>query len=513
MPFLNHVSPTLVRGVASLVFAVVIVSCGGGAEPAGQGIFVDVVPSQVDVAPNGTVSFAAAVTGTVDTSVTWSVAETGGGMVDATGVYTAPATTGQYHVRAASRANSAVVGEATVTVTQAPALSVSVNPSSTMVVVNGSATFSATVYNAADPSVTWSLQETSGCGSITQGGVFTAPAAPATCHVVAASVEDPSKRGIATVAIAAAGGGSGVLRTQGRYLLDTCGNQLVIRGVEGSVGEGMQVGGTFAGYIDQIAATGANAVRLLPDQAPGQSTARASVIEGMIARAAGHGMVVYLSVYDNRYNDFVPWDVIQAFWSRQDIKDVVNRYRKWMILDGVQEIDAGDCVAWRDEAIRRLTWLRGQGYDLPTTVISAFRGRRLDCAVQEGAAVVAADPLHQVIIGVQMYWGTDWWIETQGTVVQGIETAAQQSFPIQAGFDYVSDGGGTYVDYAGGMTAAEANGIGWLWWDYYNPFYLQQSLSLDGYSGPGHLQTPFGEEVVRTHPASIRNSSRKACGL
>jgi hypothetical protein len=380
-----------------------------------------------------------------------------------------------------------------------------------MVAVGGTQAFTATVYGTSNTAVTWSLQEAASCGTISAAGVFSAPAAAATCHVVARPVADPTKSAVATITVAALSG-AGRLRTEGRFLLDTCGNRLVVRGIEGSIGAGMEVHGTFSGYIDELAATGANAVRLLPDQAPGQPTASATVIEGMVARAVSHGMVVYLSVYDNRYNDFVPFDVIQAFWARPDIKSLVNRYRKWMIVDGVQEIDAADCVGWRNEAVSRLTWLRGQGYDLPTTAISAQRGRKLNCAVQEGAAVVAADPLHQVIIGVQMYWGTPFWIEDQGTVAQGIATIAQQSFPIQAGFDYVSDGGGTYVDYQGGMTAAETYSVGWLWWDYYNPFYLQQSLSTDGLSAPGHV-SPFGEVVLRSHPASIAKTSHKACGL
>ncbi|MFO0583623.1 MAG: SGNH/GDSL hydrolase family protein [Anaeromyxobacter sp.] len=50
------------------------------------------------------------------TAVTWSVAEAGGGSVSATGLYSAPAAEGLYHVRATSVADAAVRGEAAVTV-------------------------------------------------------------------------------------------------------------------------------------------------------------------------------------------------------------------------------------------------------------------------------------------------------------------------------------------------------------------------------------------------------------
>ncbi len=63
--------------------------------------------STADVAPTNSVTLAAAVTGTIDTGVDWSVQEgAAGGSVNAAGVYTAPATVGTYTVRAVSRGDS-----------------------------------------------------------------------------------------------------------------------------------------------------------------------------------------------------------------------------------------------------------------------------------------------------------------------------------------------------------------------------------------------------------------------
>ncbi|BDG04623.1 right-handed parallel beta-helix repeat-containing protein [Anaeromyxobacter oryzae] len=54
--------------------------------------------------------------------------------------------------------------------------------------------------------VVWSIQEASGCGSITSAGVYTAPTAPATsaCHIVARVANDTTASSVATVTIAAA---------------------------------------------------------------------------------------------------------------------------------------------------------------------------------------------------------------------------------------------------------------------------------------------------------------------
>jgi hypothetical protein len=78
---------------------------------------VVVLPSSVNIsiAVSTTQQFTATVRATSSTNVTWSVLEgAAGGTIDATGLYTAPATTGTYHVVAASVADPTQTGRATV---------------------------------------------------------------------------------------------------------------------------------------------------------------------------------------------------------------------------------------------------------------------------------------------------------------------------------------------------------------------------------------------------------------
>jgi chemotaxis response regulator CheB len=70
-----------------------------------------------------------------------------------------------------------------------------------MILVNHSQTFTASVLNASNPGVTWSVREGSNGGSVTSGGVYTAPSAAGTYHVVATSQQDTSKTATATVTV------------------------------------------------------------------------------------------------------------------------------------------------------------------------------------------------------------------------------------------------------------------------------------------------------------------------
>jgi len=79
----------------------------------------------------------------------------------------------------------------------APAISVSITPTSATLAPGASEQFEATVLNAGDTTVTWRAQN----GSISAGGLYTAPTTVGSDQVAAVSNEDPSKNAVASVTI------------------------------------------------------------------------------------------------------------------------------------------------------------------------------------------------------------------------------------------------------------------------------------------------------------------------
>jgi len=81
-------------------------------------VSVSVSPMSDTLGPNGPRTFVATVSGTVvNTNVTWSIVEgTAGGSITNSGMYTAPTTTGTFHVVATDVADPSAGAEATVTV-------------------------------------------------------------------------------------------------------------------------------------------------------------------------------------------------------------------------------------------------------------------------------------------------------------------------------------------------------------------------------------------------------------
>jgi hypothetical protein len=105
----------LMAGLTSMAMA-----CGSPSSQqngsSGQGISVSIEPTGVTLQPAATAGFASQVSGAASTAVDWSVQEVGGGSVNASGVYTAPATTGTFHVVVSSRVDPTRQATATITV-------------------------------------------------------------------------------------------------------------------------------------------------------------------------------------------------------------------------------------------------------------------------------------------------------------------------------------------------------------------------------------------------------------
>ena len=85
-----------------------------------------------------------------------------------------------------------------------PDVRVTVSPSTATVVAGATQTFTASVVGAPDAGVTWSVQEGDAGGQVSADGVYVAPDAPGTYHVVATSRADPTQGAVATVSVAPA---------------------------------------------------------------------------------------------------------------------------------------------------------------------------------------------------------------------------------------------------------------------------------------------------------------------
>ena len=193
--------------------ALVFTACGGGGggtSPPPVAVTVSPLTSTIKIVQ--TQQFIATVSGSSNTSVTWSVAGVGCsgascGSVDGTGLYTAPAVVPSpptVSVTATSQADTSKSASATVTLDSDVA--VAVWPPTARVTINNTRQFLRTLTGNVNDAVTWSVSGAgcsgASCGSVNNNGLYTAPGVvpnPVMVTIRANSVVDPGKSATATI--------------------------------------------------------------------------------------------------------------------------------------------------------------------------------------------------------------------------------------------------------------------------------------------------------------------------
>ena len=136
--------------------------------------------------------------------LTWTSSQPATAAVDANGVVT-----------------GALSGNATITVLDTESnksaqvvvtvlIVVTVQPATPTVTIGDTLPLTANVVGSTNTAVTWSVQEANG-GTITSGGVYSAPNQPGTFHITATSVADTSRKSTITVTVQA-GSASGTIQ-------------------------------------------------------------------------------------------------------------------------------------------------------------------------------------------------------------------------------------------------------------------------------------------------------------
>lgn len=288
------------------------------------------------------------------------------------------------------------------------------------------------------------------------------------------------------------------LQTSGRQLLDTCGKPFVVRGVEQIFGEQLPQGNDWTGLIEEIAASGVNTVRILANT----DTLDNADVDALLEIVKESGLVAYITPYG---------DEGMRWLEGRDVREMLARHEKYILIDAFGEPTFDDRARFLSEATQAIRDVRSWGYRVPLTVTANQYGRDLPSLLELGAEIIAADPLNNTVLGWQAYWSqTGYYQSRYGmSLTEAVQEIARAPFPIQLGLDRVTDyPASDTADFGTLLSATEANGVGWLWWDWYNPYGNENNLTENGSAA---RLTPTGQTVVSTHDASVKNTSQLIC--
>jgi hypothetical protein len=286
--------------------------------------------------------------------------------------------------------------------------------------------------------------------------------------------------------------------TDGKVLRDPQGAEVLVRGVEQVYWTASWLQNSF---IDQIATTGANTVRVLPyyhkATPTGDPGSTLAAIEDSIRRGINGHMLVDVAI-DGGTNADV--------YLEAPVLQMLLQYDSKIVIHAKGESYENTGAEWAANSKTIITKLRNAGYKAPLYILSTTGGRNLPVALQYGQEIVNHDPLKNIVIGWQAYWGSDNTYQNQYgmSLDTAMHQAASAAFPIQVGLGYRSDpdiNPSATIPYSQLMSLAQNLRLGWLWWDW--------RMGVDQLTTDGtvNTKTTFGHAVIDNDPNSISHTS------
>jgi mannan endo-1,4-beta-mannosidase len=310
--------------------------------------------------------------------------------------------------------------------------------------------------------------------------------------------------GTAYITPARAGVSSGIHVAGGR-LVEAGGEPLVLRGVN----HGYAFGHGPASVFDDIAATGANAVRVALGTGHQWPATRPAEVAAIVERCKAARLICVLDAHDTMGLGTQPGAATVAeavdYWLT--LRDVLRNEESYVVLNIANE-PAGYAVdmGWFAATEAAIGRLRAAGFSHALMIDAPNWGNdQFGVMYDHAAAVFESDPQRNVVFDVHMY-GT---FDTAAKVDDYLGHFVDQKLPIVVGeFSQIHEYGDPDEDAI--MAYCQRLGLGYLGWSWSGNSPQYQYLDVVSGYRPGRL-TAWGRRLVdgpdglraTGHPASV----------
>lgn len=301
-------------------------------------------------------------------------------------------------------------------------------------------------------------------------------------------------------ASASAGQGGEGFHVVGRHLYDRCGEEVVLRGINKMI-IWTDIDGVPS--CREIAKTGANAVRMvwLMEGTPAQ-------LDEAIDNCVEAGLIPLIELHDG-IGDWSMLPALVDWWTSPAVLAVIAKHRRHLLINIGNEV--GDASVTDDEfregyqeAVERM---RAAGIHVPLVIDGTDWGKNIDVLQSQGPALIEADPDHNLIFSIHMWWPRMWGYTAQ-TVIDEIAESVAMELPLMVGefgnrWNMTPSG---QIPYLTILEQTELQGVGmfpWEWGPGNNP---QTWLDMTADSTYDTL-FGWGLEVAVTHEFSIANTA------
>jgi mannan endo-1,4-beta-mannosidase len=214
--------------------------------------------------------------------------------------------------------------------------------------------------------------------------------------------------------------------------------------------------------FSEIAETGANSVRIVWNEEGTAAELDAAITGALAAKlipmVEHHGATGMLPDVAAK---------VVPYWTQADVAQVVVKHQANLLLNIANE--AGDDKvtqeAFESTYKAAITALRGTGFKGPLIIDAPQWGQDIDRLQASGPALITADPLHNLMFSVHM-----WWNDPEGArVKQELQQSAEMNLPLVVGefaqhAVYLCDQ--SPFAYSVLLDEAHTREIGWLAWSW-----------------------------------------------
>ncbi|WP_347331796.1 cellulase family glycosylhydrolase [Marinimicrobium locisalis] len=274
----------------------------------------------------------------------------------------------------------------------------------------------------------------------------------------------------------------------------------------------------FTGRTDQalqdIAALGANSVRVVLSNGAQWTRTSESEVASIISRAKAEGLITVLEVHDTTgYGESGDAGTISGavdYWL--DIQNVLQGEEDYVIINIANEPfgNGPSASTWVDAHTQAISRLRNAGLTHTLMVDAANWGQDWEGIMRNNARqVLNSDPQGDVIFSVHMYEVYD----SDSAVNSYLSSFSSQGLALVVG-EFAADHYGSYVAADAVMARAEQYGYGYLGWSWSGNSSELSSLDIANNFDGGSL-TSWGEQLFygangiahTAHPASTFGES------
>jgi mannan endo-1,4-beta-mannosidase len=286
----------------------------------------------------------------------------------------------------------------------------------------------------------------------------------------------------------------------GGRLFDSQGNDFIMRGINHPVA---WFQGSALAWMDEIATTGSNSVRIVWET----TQANTAMARAAIERAVELGMVPMIELHDITGSPDVADPARMAQYYVDEMRDILLEFEPYLLINianewgNFQTPDADWVQAYR----QAITVLRDAGLNHTLVVDASDNGQRGPVIVAEGTGLQEYDPQHNILFSTHMYQS----YANPQSILDVMRGAAAKDLPLIVGeFGFQHGEGPTPIPYEVMVDEAQRIGLGYLAWSWTGNSggveYLDMSVD-----GTAAQLTGWGDDIINGQNG-IRNTSAPA---